>query len=294
MKAMFIHHSAEWLEGEFEAPQKLRDQEYLTVYRVARDPVSGRVGMSTRGHTGIWDSSGTLLWDNDHGADLCWINGGKELLSLEVTFGRCRQQKGIRHELKRIDAQSFRPVETMEICVPTGSVCYLVPGPDNKRYLVTWYDQTPWGYVMVDAQSFTQLPLLLSHKPTSMTVPAFSPDGTSIVACHKYRSGWWNDEVDDFWDYPSPGGQRRIGSITVQDSLTGATSEHQVFVDLPAGWTPDRPDWAEWDTIDGPEFVSDTQFRIWLPDDSAELLTLPLSERVEIQRPINNYRKWLY
>jgi hypothetical protein len=294
MKAMLIHHNAEWLAGEFEAPGNVRDAEYLTVYRVVRDPASGRVGMSLETGTGIWDSSGVLLWYNDQGVDLCWIAGGKELLSLEVTFGKCQRQQGIRHALKRLNGVSFQVSAAMEVCVLTGAVRHLVPARDGRTYLASWLDQTPWGYVLIDAESFTQLPISFYHKPASATVPAFSPDGSQIVACNKYRSGWWTDEIDNFWDFPSLGGLRKIGTITVQHSASGGISEHDVLVDLPPGWQPDRPDWAEWDSIWGPEFVSDNEFRIWLPDDSSETLKLPLPPHVEIRRPMSNRRKWLY
>ena len=70
-------------------------------------------------------------------------------------------------------------------------------------------------------------------------------------------------------------------------------TKHTVTVDLPDGWLPDRPEAAEWNQIWGPEFVAESAFRFWLPDDSPELLTLPLPPIIEIHRPIGTQRRWL-
>jgi hypothetical protein len=63
------------------------------------------------------------------------------------------------------------------------------------------------------------------------------------------------------------------------------------MIDLPEGWLPVDPDNGDWDTIWGPEFISDNEFRIWLPDGSPEILQLPLPEHIEIQRGLSTARQ---
>jgi hypothetical protein len=240
--------------------------------------------------TGVWDASGGLVHYIKSGADLTWSRDWSALLSLEVRFGPCAQQKGVRHALRIVDPASFETLDEIEICIPTGSVEYIVLSHRGDKCLATWLEQNQWGYVMVDLKSMTQLPFGFDWPSANLAPPEFSLDDAFIVSCSGFRTGWWTDEVDDYWEYPSPGGLRKVGTVSVHDVASATLTNHDVLVDLPPGWLPDRPDQPEWDTIWGPEFVSERRFRIWLPDDSTELLELPLPPRIEIKRQIATER----
>jgi hypothetical protein len=291
MKAKLLHHAWEWLPGKFQAPGPLARKKHLTAWRAHQSPTGGLIGMKLVGAgTGVWDTAGKLLRYAERGADLAWREGPTDLLSLEAEFGRCGRRKGIRHALKRLEAGSFRVLDEAEVCVPTGGVEYLVVNHGGDRCLATWLDQTEWGYVLMDLARMAQLPGEFAWPSPTLAPPAFSPNDALVVSCNFFRSGWWTDEVDDYWDVPSPGGLRKAGTITVQTVASGKMTRHDVLVDLPPGWMPDRPDRPEWDQLWGPEFVSERGLRIWLPDESDELLSLPLPRQIEICRGIQNRR----
>ena len=199
--------------------------------------------------------------------------------SLECRFGKCPGGAGVRHVLKSRDPQSFEKRQETEICVPTGGVRYLVLNHRGDRCLATWLEQHAWGYVGVDLNTMAQMVHGLSWPSATLAAPEFSGDDAYVVSCHFAGSAWWNDELADP-NIPSPGGIRKVGTISVQDIENGEITQHDVFVEVPQGWIPDRPDYSEWYGIWGPEFVSDQEFRIWLPDNTAEILKLPLPERV--------------
>jgi hypothetical protein len=294
MKVKLLHHASEWLPSDYETPETRSTSNYLTVRRLHRDSRTGLIGMAlTSGGTGVWDKYGRLVHFIERGADLSWCRDSPDLLSLEVQFGQCRAQKGVPHVLKRLDTESYRTLGEMEICVPTGGVEYLVLSHQGDKCLATWLDQTEWGYVIVDLKEMSQLPAGLCWPSPTLAPPDFSPTDASIVSCNFFRSGWWVDELDDYWEFASPGGLRKVGVISVHDVRSDTFSHHDVLVALPPGWKPDQPDRPEWDAIWGPAFVSEREFHIWLPDDSIELLTLPLPPRVEIRREIRSQRvRW--
>ena len=247
--------------------------------------------MKVNGGTGIWSESGRLIHYVKEGADLRWIHNSMELLSLEVCFGRCRQQKGIRHSLKRLEAEAYNVIDEMDICVETGGVERLVLNNSGNGCLATWLDQSSWGYVSIDLAAMKQLPGGFSSRPNSLAPPSYSPDDSVVVSCNYYKSGWWTDEIDDYWDYPCPGGLRRVGTINVHDIASDTASRHEVLIDLPEGWIPVDPDNSHWDAIWGPQFVSEDEFRIWLPDGSSELLQFPLPASIGIQRGLRTERQ---
>ena len=295
MKAKWIHHHSEWIPGDFEAPSQLAGDDYLSVSRIHRSPSQDLIGTKLySAGTGIWNTSGKLLHYFESGADLSWERKSATLLSLENQFGPCSQEEGIRHVLKRLDGSPpFHIREEMEICVPTGGVEYLVCNHQGDMGLATWLDQTEWGYVLINLRMMSQLSGRYSYPSATLSPPAFSLDDRFIVSCNYFQDGWWTDEVDDYWDSPSPGGRRKVGSISVHDIASGSITYHDVMVELPSGWIPDRPCEPEWNMIWGPEFVSEREFQIWLPDQSTELLTLPLPPCIDIKRGLKTERKWL-
>src|SRR5437879_474691 len=111
MKAKLIHHSFEWLDGDFELPQALAGKSHLTVWRVDRDTSGGFVAMKLDRGTGVWDASGKLTLYLESGADLAWFRKSPSLLSLELRFGLCQQQKGIRHALRRLESKSGKVLD---------------------------------------------------------------------------------------------------------------------------------------------------------------------------------------
>jgi hypothetical protein len=291
MKAKLLHHASEWIPGDFEAPEKYSREDHLTVRCVHRDLRGGLVSMKLDPTgVGVWGASGRLLHFIERGTDLAWSREFVGPLSLESQFGRCRAGKGIRHALKRLEAGSFRVLDEMEVCVPTGGVEYLVINHMGDHGLATWLEQSEWGYVILDLRMLLQLPGGLTWPSATLAPPEYSLDDAFIVSCHFFRNGWWTDTVDDYWDFPSPGGLRKVGAISVHDVAAGAVSHHDVLLELPPGWMPAEGDHPDWNMIWGPSFVSDRSFHIWLPDESTELLTLPLPPQVEIRREIRTQR----
>jgi hypothetical protein len=242
---------------------------------------------------GVWNDRGRLIFYSKECADLVWSVGSSDLYSLELRFGPCREGNGIRHTLKRLEPGTFRPTREAELCVPMGGVERLVINHRGDQSLATWLDQSQWGYVVVELGTMAQLSGGLYYPAASLAPPDFSPNDALIVSCSPFRRGWWTDVIDDYWESSSPGGYRKVGSISIHDLASNFLSHHDVFLDLPPGWIPDRPQDPHWDVIWGPEFVSDREFRIWLPDDSIEVLQLPLPNQVRIERPLSTTRNWL-
>jgi hypothetical protein len=210
-----------------------------------------------------------------------------------MRFGKCRSGEGIRHVLRRLNFGSFQPIQEMEICVRLGCVDYLVPDHRGDLALCTWRDAAEWGYVVANLSMMSQLPGGFSYPYPTMCSPDISPDDRFVVSCNSCVRGWWAEDFEDYEHSTSSGGLHEVGTISVHDIVSDTISHHMVMLSLPEGWMPDRPDHSEWSEIWGPEFVSERTFRIWLPDDSPELLTLPLPERIEIHRPIATERRWL-
>jgi len=265
----------------------------MTVRRLHHDPRSGLTAMKINRGAGLWDKTGRVRLYLERAGDIGWSKTSDDLYLLENRFGPCQRGSGVRHTLKRLEAGTFRAVSEMELCVPMGGVEYLVMNHAGDRCLATWLDQTQWGYVIVDLRTMTQLPGGLYRPAASLAPPDFSPDDALVVSCNRLKSGWWTDAIDDYWDSPSPGGHRKIATISVHKLAPNAISHHDVMVELPPGWIPDRPQEAEWDMIWGPEFISERAFKIWLPDDATEVLHLPLPARIEIKKPLGTKRKWL-
>ena len=292
MKARLIHYTTEWLPGDYEAPQPLAAKKQLNVWHVSRDGSTGWVAMKLDKGTGLWDANGKLLLFINVGADLVWSGAPNVLLSLEAKFGPCRNEpKHIAHMLRWREAPSGRVLEETEICVTTGGVNHLVLNHRRNQCLATWLDQNVWGYVLLDLEKRQQLPASLYWRSATLSPPAFSPNDVVAVSCHYFRDGWWTDEIDDFWEYPSPGGLRKVGTISVHDLATNQIANHDVLIDVPPGWLPDNGDRSDWNMIWGPDFISEREFKIWLPDGSTETLALPLPAQIEIRRPLATTRR---
>jgi hypothetical protein len=293
MRAKLIHHSREWLDGDFEAPDPLAKKASLLVWHLHRQAQSARTAMKLNRGAGVWDGSGRLLFYLEQAADLGWSVDGRNIYSLENVFGPCQEAPGVRHLLRRRDAVDFHVISEMEICVPMGGMEYLVLDRLTKRGLVTWLDQTQWGYAVIDLRTMVRLPMEYRHPSASLAPPGFATDAAFVVSCSRFRSGWWTDVIDDYWNSPSMGGAHKVGTIAVQDLDANRISQHDLIVDLPSGWIPDKPSAGEWNMIWGPEFVSAREFRVWLPDDSPEILQLPLPDRIAIGRPLGSRRHWM-
>lgn len=292
MKARLIHHSTEWLPGDYEAPQPLAGEKQLNVWRVNQDAASGLVAMKLDKGTGLWDGNGKLLLYIDAGADLAWSSTPGVMLSLEQKFGPCqREPKHIAHMLRWRQAPSGRVLKETEVCVVAGGVRHLVLSHKLDKCLATWLDQNIWGYVLMDLESMRQQPASLYWRSATLSPPGFSPDDALAVSCHYFRDGWWTDEIDDFWEHASPGGLRKVGTISVHELASNHVSNHDVLIELPRGWLPDNGDRSDWNMIWGPDFVEPRAFSIWLPDGSTETLSLPLPPKVEIRRPLATKRQ---
>jgi hypothetical protein len=293
MRAKLIHHAPEWLPGDFEAPSQLSDKKFLIVWHLRQDPKTGWTAMKVNRGAGVWDDSGRLRLYCERAGDIDWSKDSTDMYILENRFGACRQGKGVAHTLKRLDSTGLHTLTEIEVCVPMGGVEYLVKNHTGDICLTTWLDQTQWGYCVVDLRTMIQLSGELYFPVASLAPPAFSLDDAHVVACSRFKNGWWTDVVDDYWDRPSPGGVRKLGTLSVHKLASNAVTYHDVMVELPKGWIPDRAQEAEWSMLWGPEFVSAREFKIWLPDDSMLTLDLPLPPRIHVGRPLETRRTWL-
>lgn len=271
------------LKGDFQAPPAFTGLEELEAYHVRRNDRSGEVALKLKRGAGIWDRNGKLLHFNPRGADLAWLPETSDLLSLEVTFGRCTGRQGIKHSLQRLNSR-FEVVAQMEICVPHGGVEYLVMSPKGDLCLATWLDQNEWGYVTIDVKDWVQREAHLNWPSPTLSPPAFSLDGTQVVACHSHRDTWWHEEHgDDAEEIPSPGGSWLVGVVTAHDLAASTVNRHDVRVTVPKGWLPNDPYDSVWHYLWGPEFLSDRKFRVWLPGGREKIFDLPLPARVDIE-----------
>jgi len=289
MRLRQLHHSWEWLPGDFELPPDLSGRKELYVWRVHRTADRAFIALKLDDGAGIWDATGKLLQFFEHGEDVEFLVGGKQALSLVRLYKQAA--RGHWNGLQLVDLTDFSIQSKAEIYTPWSYGQYLVLDSKCEKGVVTWREQTEWGYAAFDVATLTPLPASLAWNTATLSPPAFAPDSSTVVCCHRHRSRWWVDEAGDWYD-PSPGGLHKLATLTVHELASNTVTAHDLLVTLTEGWLPDRPEEEEWQAAWGPEFVSSREFRIWLPDGSQEILTLPLPPKVEISRPLLNQRPW--
>lgn len=291
MRIKLFHHGSEWLPDDVEPPPALAREGFLTAFGVRRSPDGSLLGAKLSKGSALWDAAGKLLYYDDRAGDVHLGTGENALLVLDNTFGRCTTRSGIRHRVRRLELGTLRLLAEAELCVPIGGVERLIVDHRQATALATFLDQHQWGYVSLDLATLQQAQPSLYARGATLSPPAFSPDDELVVAVHYLRELWWSDDPDD-WYAPSPGGPHQMGSISVHQLATDKVTFHEVWIDLPEGWLPDRPENSEWSNLWGPEFLSRDSFKIWLPDDTEEPLTLPLPDRITIRRPLGTTRTW--
>lgn len=288
MLAKHVYLENAWVAGEFEPPACLKNKPVLSVWRTEREFETGRIAMKIDRGAGVWDRSGQLLFHDGKIADLSFSGQGR-LLSIENRVvpagGEWQQAYRIQHR----EGKSFGVLGESVVTVPWGDLRYLIRSPVGDRCLVTWLDQSAWGYVSVVLPTMQQQGGGLRYPTSSVSPPAISPDGRCAVACSLIRSGWWTDDVDDFWDVPSPGGLWKLASISLDVFAEQTTTWHDLLVRLEPGWRPESYA-STWDMAWGPEFIDDQRIRIWLPDGGEEILALPLLSRILVERPLRTSR----
>ena len=288
MRAKLVFFDDAWVEGDFEPPASLRDKPVLTVWRSERSEESGQVAMKVDRGAGIWDASGRLLFHDPQLADLSFA-GRRRLHALENRVEDTGRGRHRSHRLQLREDATFGVLEETVMSLPMGALEYLVTSPQGDRCLVTWLDQSQWGYVVAGLPGLAQQPGGLFYPTPSLSPPAISPDGSCAVACSFLQPGWWTDVPDDYWDAPSPGGIRKLGALSVHVFGEPNISWHDLLVRLEPGWLPE--DYTDsWDMAWGPGFVDESRIRIWLPDGGEEVLSLPLPPRVVIERPLRRRR----
>jgi hypothetical protein len=288
-----MHHSSEWLSEDFELPARLRGVKGIHAWRVHRAKDTGLIGLKLGPEhgTGIWDAGGKLLHYFERGGDLDFLPVSQDALSLECLFKQSTKGAANPNSLRRLQIGSWKELAAGEVPTPVSHGQYLILDHKGEKGVVTWREQREWGYVAFDVRNLTPLSVALEWKSATLSPPSFSPDDSVIVSCHYHRNRWWVTEDGDWYD-PSPGGLHRVSTITVHALASNTVTQHDVFVTVDAGWLPDRPEEVEWQLIWGPEFTSAREFRIWLPDDSERILSLPLPPKIEIGRPLESKRAW--
>lgn len=292
MKAKWVHHAWEWIEGDFAGLTSFTGDGSFRVLSCRRNDSMNMTAMKLKsGGTAIWGHGGELIHHFPRGADLAFVGEhGKQLLSLENQFGETANATGVSHLLRRLDLSDFGTIQETTIVVPTGGVEFLVTDSKREHGLATWLDQTEWGYILLDLKTMAPRSDGLRFPVPSICPPELRADSNLVVACSPYRDGWWTDAEDDYWESESPGGWRKVGVVTVHDLLANFATNHDVLVNLPQGWRPDRGELAEWQAIWGPRFVSENEFLMWLPDHSVEKCRLPLPPTIRIEHSLSTVR----
>lgn len=287
----FISHTTEPMADDLAPPPNVRPGRRPSAWRVHRDG-TGRLALKLTHGTGVWGADGALLWFLPKGGDLAWIEGGRTLLSLENTFGTCTLggRQGVRHKLEKLAADTFQPRASLDLCVVSGGVQYLVVAPGGKRAVVTWSEQSAWGYVTVELDPLRQAGPALTWRAATLPPPAFSPDGRFVVACPARDTHWWAASDDGDPPFFSDGGRKCMAIITVQDMQSGDVTEHEIWITLPPGWTPQQQDRSEWYGLWGPDFIAADQLRVWLPDDTPSVLPFPLPPRIDLSHRLADRR----
>src|SRR5262245_15189835 len=126
MRIKLLHHASEWLPDDVEPPAPLSRQRELNSFRVERSADGALLSARVDKGAAIWNGSGKLLHYEERGADFHLSPKKNEILALENTFGRCTNQSGIKHRVRRLDAATFRTIAEADICVPIGGVEYLI------------------------------------------------------------------------------------------------------------------------------------------------------------------------
>src|SRR6185295_11227421 len=147
MRLRHLHHSLEWLPEDFELPKRLAAAADVYAWRVHRSAATGMIGLKLGPEMGaaIWDRSGKLLLDVEHGADIGFVDGGKQALILERRFTRCATGQGNANAVRRIDVTGKMPparsLAEAEICTPVSHGQYLILDGKGERGVVTWREQ---------------------------------------------------------------------------------------------------------------------------------------------------------
>lgn len=285
--AKLSSHETVDLPLDLEPPERFAQGKHLFATRMARwmSNAGERLALKLNGGVGIWNQTGKLLHFIDKAADIQFLEHKNVVLILENRFAHEEGQQAVRHALVIADPSTMTSIGEMMIAVPTGGVEHLVLNGQRDRALLTWLDQRQWGFVEVALlDKFVQTPTQFSFETATISPPAYSPDGSHIASCNFFRSMWWADEPCDWYD-PSPGGERKVASIAITNTSC-ETSHHELMVSVPAEWLPDDPEDPDWNMCWGPEWVDDRSFRIWLPDNTEVILSLPLPRTVVVGRPL--------
>ena len=215
MRVVLLGEHGAWLAFDAEQPRELARAKHLSCSQYREDPTGNLVAMKLTKGCGIWKKSGELISYFPSGVDLGWHGGKVWLLALK--FGTSKATSGVAHTLNSLNPHTLEVESTIEVVVPTGGVNLLETCPSTSLALVSWLDQSEWGYVVVDLALGLQTLMQMSWKSPTTAPPRLSPGGLVAVSCHFERAAWWNDESDDPSEVPSPGGLRRIGTITSHD-----------------------------------------------------------------------------
>ena len=96
MRFTLLHHGWESLPGEFACHVSPPIEKAMARAICASDEGDEFAVKLRDEGTGIWKATGELRHHFPQGADLCWLNGSRELLSLEVRrFGPAYQSDGV-------------------------------------------------------------------------------------------------------------------------------------------------------------------------------------------------------
>ena len=72
---------------------------------------------------------------------------------------------------------------------------YVVLGHKEDRCLITWRDQSEWGYILVDLINMAQLPVEFTYPYPTVSPPDFSADDKYVVSCNPVQRGWQGQRI---------------------------------------------------------------------------------------------------
>lgn len=177
---------------------------------------------------------------------------------------------------------------------PQGWAHMLVLSPDEKRLCVQFVDQTEAGWIVIDveAEGMPRHAPQFQRRTNLVDAPVISPDGRWVACAATADFDWWLPKRPDAARAISSrnydafaaeqraqrargasGGVVRAGWVFVQDLATDETAEHELTIDLPAGWGGER---SEDDTapVGALRFIDADALEVTMQDGSTR--TLPV------------------
>lgn len=230
----------------------------------------------------VWDSaSGKLVWAPEDVRAIAWTPDGNEVLLVRERYSPAPKKRGIivtplqsefGYSFERATWPGGKPLSVTPLRFRTGWPVAIAPSPTDPLAGVVWCDQTEAGIEFVKWKGWPSEQILghgFEYPSQFLEGAAFSPDGRHVALAYGEEC-WWSDDYEE----PSPGGQRRIGTVALGDTRNGRFRQIELMVEVPRGWLPEDPGDIMLSVIPLPKFVDAERFEIRLPFGEPRLLSV--------------------